>query len=651
MNVRRFTARTARDALALVKQAFGDDAAVLSTKPVADGVEVLAMGPESMQQIERMSSQTPRAAAAQRPAAARTSVPAPAAPSTPTEDAERLSMSTLSFQDYVRTRMLKRRQAALKNEATASRFPDSASGDSRFADSLVTESRFAAGAALHEPAFDAAGLPPVSPTPAQARRVAQPAPAPAAAPAASQRAAPVVHNFAAPAAERRPVVDPQQQSMMAERQAMRRAIESGAAQRLALAEDSRTALAADLRAAGVLADPPVLRDEFATDRRPVRQSAPTLSLADADALNGGPMPGYPMSDAPAATSRRDHEDMLRELRSMKGLIEERFGALAFMEKLQKQPKQALLTQRMLDCGFSPALTRKLADALSPVINDEMAWAGGVLERNLMCADQEPALEDQGGVVALIGATGVGKTTSTAKLAAAFATRHGAGQLGLITLDAYRMGAHEQLRAYGRILGVSVHTAHDRASLEDLLDLLSAKRMVLIDTAGMAQRDTRTNELLEMLSHSSIRKLLVINAAAQGETTEDVMTAYRAGQCCGVVLSKVDEAVKLAPALDALIRHRVKVLAVANGQRVPEDWHRLSAQALVQRALKTPAGGAYRYDSLDVNLVFTAPTPGGSAQTMAAVRPNSSPGTLAARHAAGDAPSAAGPSPAGVSPLG
>ena len=123
------------------------------------------------------------------------------------------------------------------------------------------------------------------------------------------------------------------------------------------------------------------------------------------------------------------------------------------------------------------LIRKLAEG---------AWAAGVLERNLQTGEHEPALEDQGGVYALIGSTGVGKTTSTAKLAAAVATTHGASNLGLITLDAYRVGAHEQLRAYGRILGVPVHTAHDRTALEDLLDLLSAKKMVLIDTAGMAQ---------------------------------------------------------------------------------------------------------------------------------------------------------------------
>ena len=148
-----------------------------------------------------------------------------------------------------------------------------------------------------------------------------------------------------------------------------------------------------------------------------------------------------------------------------------------------------------------------------------------------------------------------------------------------------MAAHEQLRAYGRILGVPVHTAHDRASLEDLLDLLANKRLVLIDTAGMAQRDTRTRELLDMLSHRSVNRLLVVNAAAQGETIDDVLQAYRANSCRGVILSKLDEAVKLGPALDAMIRHRLKVLAVANGQRVPEDWHRLSAAALVQQALR------------------------------------------------------------------
>ena len=550
MNVKRFTARTSRDALTLVRQAFGEDAVVLSTKPCPEGVEVLAMAPESVQQIERLSatSVAARTAAPQqpaRPAAKPTPKAAPAQAAAPRQqapvinddvqdDVARLSMSTLSFQDYVRERMLKRRQAAMNAQGRGQEpgFEDSRQdfADSRqgFMDSRqdiepdlpsALEQRLAARSSVPQPPKAAPNLAIVTP-PAQPR------------------------------------------SQMRE--------------------------------------PPVLREEVRAAQQPQAMPQPVMqqpvavpSLADTQ------------SAVNLAAARREQQDMMNELRSMKGLIEDRFGALAFMEKMQRHPAQAQLIQKLLDCGFSPALTRKLVETLPTDVADETAWAANVLERNLLTGEAEAALEDQGGVFALIGSTGVGKTTSAAKIAAAFAAKHGANHLGLITLDAYRVGAHEQLRAYGRILGVPVHTAHDRASLEDLLELLASKKMVLIDTAGMAQRDTRTRDLLEMLGHRSIQKLLVINAAAQGETIEDVMISYHAAACKGIVLSKMDEAVKLAPALDALIRHKLKVVGVANGQRVPEDWHRLSAHALVHRALRANVNPAYRVAADDVNLIFTA----------------------------------------------
>jgi flagellar biosynthesis protein FlhF len=517
MNVKRFAARTSREALTLVRQALGDDAVVLSTKPSPDGVEVLAMAPEGLKQIEKLAAAPApavRAAAPARSLAERSAAQVEAAQPEVEEDVARLAMSTLSFQDYVRERMLKRRAEA---KAAAA---DTARAESRIesrADARA-ESRLEARTETRpEPRSEARAEAPARPAPRGAL----------------------------------------EQRMAAERPAAQRPL---------------------------LREPPVLHDAIQ-----LHQDIHVPALAD---------------HVPAP--KRDQEDMLSELRAMKGLIEERFGALAFMEKLQRQPGQARLTQKLLDCGFSPALIRKLGDALPQDAGDEAAWAAGILERNLATCEHEAALEDQGGVFALVGATGVGKTTTTAKIAAAFATKYGASNLGLITLDAYRIGAHEQLRAYGRILGVPVHTAHDRASLEDLLELLAGKKMVLIDTAGMAQRDTRTRELLEMLSHRSIQKLLVINAASQGETIEDVMVAYRGASCRGVVLSKMDEAVKLGPAIDALIRHKLKVVGVANGQRVPEDWHRLGAQALVQRALRGGGSSAYRLDASDVNLVFAAP---------------------------------------------
>jgi flagellar biosynthesis protein FlhF len=543
MNVKRFAARSSREALALVRQAFGVDAVVLSTKPCAEGIEVLAMAPDSVAGIERMATAAQAAAPAAQPAKAATRA-APqaeraalagaqrelaarmAAPQSEVEDdADRLAMSTLSFQDYVRDRMLKRRHAELHAapiEETPAPRPETA----RSAIAQAGAARAAATRAAARPtvadmdsAYDEE--PPVAPAPRRA---------PAMSPSAAMQAQP-----ARRAAPRAPVM-----------------------------------------AAPVLHDDPV-------DDLPIQMPAQMADMAAARHAQG--------------------IDMVNELRSMKGLIEERFGALAFMEKLQRQPRQALLAQKLLDAGFSPALIRKMVDALPGNVNDESAWAASVLERNLLTNESELPLEDQGGVYALIGSTGVGKTTSCAKIAAGFAARHGAANLGLITLDAYRVGAHEQLRAYGRILGVPVHTAHDRASLEDLLDLLSAKKMVLIDTAGMAQRDGRTRELLDMLSHRSINRLLVVDASSQGETIDDVIVSWKASQCKGVVLSKIDEAVKLAPAIDALIRHKLKTVGVANGQRVPEDWHRLSANALVHRALKGGGSAAYRMDPQDVHLVF------------------------------------------------
>ncbi|OYT88107.1 MAG: flagellar biosynthesis protein FlhF [Burkholderiales bacterium PBB6] len=523
MNVKRFTARTSREAFALVRQAFGEDAVVLSTRPSPDGVEVLAMAPDSVDQLEKVSAGRTAAPAPARAAAPRADSlaarverqtperPAPGrrladrlpAPTNVEDDVEQLAMSTLSFQDYVRERMLKRRHAALGGT------PEQAAPEAD---------------AYAEPAPTAYAEPVLAP---QFQRPAPAAPAPAFAPAPA-------------AAARAPAAMPQRRA----------------------------------------------------PARPLNDMAP----ADLPVLSEAGL---------AASGRREQNDMVNELRAMKGLIEERFGALAFMEKLGREPRQALLAQKMMDTGFSPGLVRKLVDALPATAADEVAWATTVLERNVLTGEHEAALEEQGGVFALIGSTGVGKTTTTAKLAAAFATAHGAANLGLITLDAYRVGAHEQLRAYGRILGVPVHTAHDKTSLEDLLELLSAKKMVLIDTAGMAQRDSRTRELLDMLSHRSIQRLLVVDAAAQGETIDDVVTAWRAAQCKGVILSKIDEAVKLAPALDAVIRHRLKVLGVANGQRVPEDWHRLSSNALMHRAMRGGGSATWRMEAGDVQLVFSA----------------------------------------------
>jgi flagellar biosynthesis protein FlhF len=568
MNVKRFIGRNSREAMQKVKAAFGDEAIVLSTKPAAEGgIEILAMAADGMAAVESMSSRAPAAepvprrdeptsdeeapgALAKGASAARQSVASLA--HTVQEDVKQLAMSTLSFQDYVRERMLKRRQAAIQSRT--------------------------------EPAMAA-------PPEAQlTQRFAEP----------RRQAAPATASVDLAVSE----------PMLAPRQPARQEASTPPQDRATVANQADSLARAQVaQAARATAQP----DDLTIGRMVSRTEVRPATKATAQAQAAGPL--APQADSATLEALRSAQEanatLLGELRSMRALMTERFETMAFLDKLGRTPAQATVAQRLLDGGFSTVLIRKLLDAMPAEVNsgqhDELEWATQVLQRNLNTADSERAIEDQGGIFALIGSTGVGKTTSTAKLAATFAAKHGAQNLGLITLDAYRVGAHEQLRAYGRILGVPVHMAHDRAALEDLLELLSGKKLILIDTAGMAQRDGRTKDLLEMLSHPSVKKLLVINASAQGDATEDVMNAYHAHQCAGVIFSKLDEAVKLGPALDAAIRHKLKVLGVANGQRVPEDWHRLSAQALVHRALRASLNPAYRLDPNEVSLIMATPS--------------------------------------------
>ncbi len=570
MNVKRFTGRTSREAMQKVKAAFGEDAVVLSTKPAPDGgVEIMAMGADGVAQIARMPAdrhepvdQAAKPAKASPSKTAREAVSSLA--STVQEDVRQLAMSTLSFQDYVRERMLKRRQAALSADLKTRMEPELAPSpedqlSQRVAPAAAREQAQSRSRAVSDEHLDLS--------------------APA---------------LPAPAAERAPT---RAELVQAQIQAQ---IAAQAEADLQMAQAHRP-------------HPPT---QPAT-QQPEAQRQPWTDPAELTMNHMVARTPVPVGAQPTAVDHAAREaltaaqaanaSMLGELRAMRAMMKERFETIAFVEKLQRTPAQAHMAQKLLDGGFSPVLIRKMLDGMPAEVNSgqrsEMDWASMVLERNLNTADAEPNIEDQGGIFALVGSTGVGKTTSTAKLAALFAAKHGAHNLGLITLDAYRMGAHEQLRAYGRILGVPVHIAHDRAALEDLLELLAGKKLILIDTAGMPQRDARTREMLEMVSHKSIRKLLVINTAAQGDAIEDVMVSYQAAKCAGIVLSKLDEAVKLGPALDALIRHKLKVLGVANGQRVPEDWHRLSAPSLVHRALRASLNPAFKLDANEVSLVF------------------------------------------------
>jgi flagellar biosynthesis protein FlhF len=295
-----------------------------------------------------------------------------------------------------------------------------------------------------------------------------------------------------------------------------------------------------------------------------------------------------------------------ELTALKDMIEERFNTLAWLGSSKQHPIQSNLMLKLIRSGYSPAMARAVIERVSVDASpaEAVRWVMEVITRNLKVAAPGAGLCDEGGVISLIGATGVGKTTTAAKLAAQCVKQFGAGSVGLITLDSYRVSGYEQLRAYGRLMGVVAHLAHDRAALKDLLSLLANKRMVIIDTAGLGQRDQRIQDMLDMLDVPNVKKVLVLNAGAHGDTIDDVLTSFQSRSLHGVVLSKVDEAVKLGPAIDALIRHQVVLRGVANGQRVPEDWQNPDAATLVRMSMGSQSKSAYDPQSSDLGLYFS-----------------------------------------------
>lgn len=302
----------------------------------------------------------------------------------------------------------------------------------------------------------------------------------------------------------------------------------------------------------------------------------------------------------------ESQGLLKEIGALREMMEDRFSALAWLGHARQDPIQANLMLKLIRAGYSANLARTVLERMPPGLNaaDSVHWVVDVLERNLRTDADGPLLHEEGGVFALVGTTGVGKTTTAAKLAGICAKTYGAASVGLITLDTYRVGAHDQLRAFGKMLGVVAHLAHDQIALQDLLGLLSNKKMVLVDTTGLAPRDPRRQEVLDTLSVPGVKRLLVLNAAAQGDAMDEAVSAFKYQQPQGTVLSKIDEAVKLGTAIDVAIRNQLVLRGITNGQRVPEDLEGADAARLVRMSMRSTGSSAYDPKAADLGFYFS-----------------------------------------------
>ena len=276
--------------------------------------------------------------------------------------------------------------------------------------------------------------------------------------------------------------------------------------------------------------------------------------------------------------------MQRELRQMRRMLDTHFAESGWQAAASRAPTRLDLLRRLGALGFSRQLSLSLAERAGVDEDLDSAW-NHVQD---LLAMQIPLMEDNlldyGGVVALVGPTGVGKTTTIAKLAARFRLKHGPRQVALITLDNFRIGAHEQLNTYGRILDVPVRAASSTEELRHLLAGFQDRRLVLIDTAGMSQRDVRLAEQIELFRRADapLRSYLVLSAASQGRVLREAIAAFDGYAPHACILTKLDEAAQIGMALSAVVENRLPVAFLCDGQQVPADLHVAKTQLLLNR---------------------------------------------------------------------
>jgi flagellar biosynthesis protein FlhF len=347
---------------------------------------------------------------------------------------------------------------------------------------------------------------------------------------------------------------------------------------------------------------PAVAPTYANRRAPQAADVPAFDMAAMTAMMSAAI-----AQAKESAAAEMH-GMMNEIRAMRGMMESQLAELSWGTTQQREPQKAAVLREMLAAGFSASLSRYLVDKL-PAGKDaaeSLRWVKTVLARNITTMADEDAILDRGGVFALVGPTGVGKTTTTAKLAARCVMRHGPEKLALITTDAYRIGGHEQLRIYGKILGVMVHSVKDEADLRIALKELRNKHTVLIDTIGMSQRDQMVTEQVAMLTESGadVKRLLCLNATSTNETLNEVVRAYQGTGLAGAIMTKMDEAASIGNVLDVLVRQKLNLHYISNGQRVPEDLHLADRAMLIDRAFRNKKEAAAQFNDADLPLMMS-----------------------------------------------
>lgn len=289
------------------------------------------------------------------------------------------------------------------------------------------------------------------------------------------------------------------------------------------------------------------------------------------------------SEAGAAASAGPEslEALQCEISNMRGVLETQLSELLWKEQARTSPSRTQILRNLTKIGIGPDIANMIANRLPPIDNPKDYWRAPLLELAQCIPVCDDDLIEKGGVAALVGPTGVGKTTTIAKIAFRYAIENNTSDIALISADAHRIGAQEHLATFAKLLGVSVYPAENLDALEELLDQLADKSLILIDTEGTSQRDVDLTARLAAYGRNEnrVRFYLTLASPCQEAGLDETIRIFNRVPLAGAIVTKIDEAAQLGCALGALIRHDLPIAYVADGQRIPDDLHAASRKRL------------------------------------------------------------------------
>ncbi len=268
------------------------------------------------------------------------------------------------------------------------------------------------------------------------------------------------------------------------------------------------------------------------------------------------------------------QELQAEMSSMRGLLETQLSGLLWKDTSKRFPMRAQVLRNLARIGLAPDIANIVVDRLEPVQNLDNLWNAPLTTLAQLLPVKEDELLKHGGTIALIGPTGVGKTTTIAKIAARFAMQNWADDIALISADSYRIGAKEHLTAFANIIGAKVYSASSFDELSETLDRLADKKLVLIDTEGRSQRDRDLSTQLAAYGRNAhrVKFYLTLSAATQEAALEETVREFSKVPLAGCILTKIDEAAQLGCAMSTLIRNDLAAAFFSDGQRIPDDLH-------------------------------------------------------------------------------